>query len=60
MNQWLWEFAWSKPRLGGQALSVTETEERRNTVRKEGSVRAQSTKALARRSSKAPKAAAAQ
>ena len=49
MKQRLWEFVRGKPRLGG--LSVTETEERRNTVRKEGSVRAQSTKLEAARRS---------
>ena len=56
VNQWMWEFGRGKPRLGG--LSVTETEERRISVRKEGCRRAQSTKS--RRSRKAPKAAAAQ
>ena len=56
VNQWLWEFARGKPRLGG--LSVTETEERRNTVRKEGASRASATKA--RRKHKAKKATAAQ
>jgi hypothetical protein len=59
LNQWMWEFGRGKPRLGG--LSVTETEERRIAVRKEGCQcnlkRAQSTRAKC--SSKAPKAPAA-
>ena len=37
------ESARGNPRLGG--LSLTETEERRNTVRKEGAARASATKA---------------
>ena len=56
VNQWLWDIARGKPRLGG--LSVAETEERRITVRKEGASRASATKA--RRKHKTRKVTAAQ
>ena len=55
VNLWMWEFGRGKPRLGG--LSVTETEERRIAARTEAGRRSMSTGA--RRSQRAPKAAAA-
>ena len=41
INQWLWQFGEGKQRLGG--LSVAETEERRNTVAKDGAKKAVAT-----------------
>ena len=41
VNPWLWQFGRGRPRLGG--LSVTETEERRETVLKDGAKRSHET-----------------
>ena len=42
VNPWLWQFGRGRPRLGG--LSVTETEERRETVFKDGAKRSHETR----------------
>ena len=54
VNQWLWRFVMSKPRLGG--LSVSVTEERRMAVMQEGARRDHVTGTKRRPRRDAPKA----